>query len=222
MNCPLQSESSIRAALHLQGITIGPYRWSPTDRPGWPSAPAPQRARGGCCHRGGTARGKRPIEMCRARSGPRPGNVGVASALSGRLKGEDAPWAKRSGPPLPTWGSTSGSGRTARAASARTERWSSGPTSRTGPPTSTGCSSAPAPARWSSSTRSATSARSCSPARSRTETPAPTCPDTPRGRPVACSRASPRPMPSTPWIGNTYLDDFGRDSPASLNSTGDM
>lgn len=24
------------------------------------------------------------------------------------------------------------------------------------------------------------------------------------------------------WIGNTYLDDFGRDSPASLNSTGDM
>ena len=25
-----------------------------------------------------------------------------------------------------------------------------------------------------------------------------------------------------PWIGNTYLDDFGRDSPASLNSTGDM
>ena len=43
---PLQSESSIRAALHLQGITIGPYRWSPTDRPGWPSAPAPQRARG--------------------------------------------------------------------------------------------------------------------------------------------------------------------------------
>ena len=25
-----------------------------------------------------------------------------------------------------------------------------------------------------------------------------------------------------PWIGNTYLDDSGRDSPASLNSTGDM
>lgn len=24
------------------------------------------------------------------------------------------------------------------------------------------------------------------------------------------------------WIGNTYLDDSGRDSPASLNSTGDM
>lgn len=24
------------------------------------------------------------------------------------------------------------------------------------------------------------------------------------------------------WIGNTYLDDFGRDSPASLNSTGDI
>ena len=27
---------------------------------------------------------------------------------------------------------------------------------------------------------------------------------------------------STMWIGNTYLDDSGRDSPASLNSTGDM
>ena len=25
-----------------------------------------------------------------------------------------------------------------------------------------------------------------------------------------------------PWIGNTYLDDSGRDSPAFLNSTGDM
>lgn len=25
-----------------------------------------------------------------------------------------------------------------------------------------------------------------------------------------------------PWIGNTYLDDSGRDSPTSLNSTGDM
>ena len=24
------------------------------------------------------------------------------------------------------------------------------------------------------------------------------------------------------WIGNTYLDDSGRDSPASPNSTGDM
>ena len=24
------------------------------------------------------------------------------------------------------------------------------------------------------------------------------------------------------WIGNTYLDDSGRDGPASLNSTGDM
>lgn len=34
-------------------------------------------------------------------------------------------------------------------------------------------------------------------------------------------------LPSSPastahWIGNTYLDDSGRDSPASLNSTGDM
>ena len=27
---------------------------------------------------------------------------------------------------------------------------------------------------------------------------------------------------NTSWIGNTYLDDSGRDSPASLNSTGDM
>lgn len=29
-------------------------------------------------------------------------------------------------------------------------------------------------------------------------------------------------MDAALWIGNTYLDDFGRDSPASLNSTGDM
>lgn len=27
---------------------------------------------------------------------------------------------------------------------------------------------------------------------------------------------------SDTWIGNIYLDDSGRDSPASLNSTGDM
>lgn len=27
---------------------------------------------------------------------------------------------------------------------------------------------------------------------------------------------------SCEWIGNTYLDNSGRDSPASLNSTGDM
>lgn len=27
---------------------------------------------------------------------------------------------------------------------------------------------------------------------------------------------------SAAWIGNIYLDDSGRDSPASLNSTGDM
>ena len=36
----------------------------------------------------------------------------------------------------------------------------------------------------------------------------------------------PRPLAlsaySAVWIGNTYLDDSGRDSPASLNSTGDM
>lgn len=29
-------------------------------------------------------------------------------------------------------------------------------------------------------------------------------------------------MPVREWIGNTYLDDSGRDSPAFLNSTGDM
>ena len=33
---------------------------------------------------------------------------------------------------------------------------------------------------------------------------------------------APRGSRSPEWIGNTYLDDFGRDSPASLNSTGDM
>lgn len=31
-----------------------------------------------------------------------------------------------------------------------------------------------------------------------------------------------RHLASLGWIGNTYLDDSGRDSPASLNSTGDM
>ena len=30
------------------------------------------------------------------------------------------------------------------------------------------------------------------------------------------------PVRASCWIGNTYLDDSGRDSPASLNSTGDM
>ena len=30
------------------------------------------------------------------------------------------------------------------------------------------------------------------------------------------------PLQHLGWIGNTYLDDSGRDSPASLNSTGDM
>ena len=34
----------------------------------------------------------------------------------------------------------------------------------------------------------------------------------------ACPRLSAWPR----WIGNIYLDDSGRDSPASLNSTGDM
>ncbi len=40
------------------------------------------------------------------------------------------------------------------------------------------------------------------------------------------SPAAPMPRrrgrPALEWIGNTYLDDSGRDSPASLNSTGDM
>lgn len=39
----------------------------------------------------------------------------------------------------------------------------------------------------------------------------------PMGRRLSFSR-----MNSASWIGNTYLDDSGRDSPASLNSTGDM
>lgn len=44
-------------------------------------------------------------------------------------------------------------------------------------------------------------------------------------RAIRSTRAGVR-NPSAPlgseWIGNTYLDDSGRDSPASLNSTGDM
>lgn len=49
--------------------------------------------------------------------------------------------------------------------------------------------------------------------------------------PLACERAERRGHVGLPgpdiahqdqWIGNTYLDDSGRDSPASLNSTGDM
>ncbi len=40
---------------------------------------------------------------------------------------------------------------------------------------------------------------------------------------MAVTRLSdPTPRMTLPWIGNTYLDDSGRDSPASLNSTGDM
>ena len=38
----------------------------------------------------------------------------------------------------------------------------------------------------------------------------------------ASERSLPGLSPAATWIGNTYLDDFGRDSPASLNSTGDM
>ena len=57
-------------------------------------------------------------------------------------------------------------------------------------------------------------------------------PRTPPSTPRACGRraatgsrcAARRPCAgaSRTWIGNTYLDDFGRDSPASLNSTGDI
>lgn len=36
---------------------------------------------------------------------------------------------------------------------------------------------------------------------------------------ISCGRISAR---YASWIGNTYLDDSGRHSPASLNSTGDM
>ena len=39
---------------------------------------------------------------------------------------------------------------------------------------------------------------------------------------ISSRRRRSRSDPFLPWIGNTYLDDFGRDSPASLNSTGDM
>ncbi|BFK38644.1 hypothetical protein I050019G5_12440 [Collinsella sp. i05-0019-G5] len=37
-----------------------------------------------------------------------------------------------------------------------------------------------------------------------------------------CAPRSPQTKGKDEWIGNTYLDDSGRDSPASLNSTGDM
>lgn len=55
---------------------IGPYRWSPADRPGWPLAPARKRPPGGCCHRGGSRNGRRLIEICRAHA-PQPGNADV-------------------------------------------------------------------------------------------------------------------------------------------------
>ena len=42
-------------------------------------------------------------------------------------------------------------------------------------------------------------------------------PDTLRAGPAGPGRSE-----DGMWIGNTYLDDSGRDSPASLNSTGDM
>ena len=88
---PLQFESSERAALFRCMV----IRLSRTGGR-WPTAPdgrqpLPRRGPGTCCRRGGRGRGERLIEMCRARTGPRPGNVGVASAAYGRLKGEDTP-----------------------------------------------------------------------------------------------------------------------------------
>lgn len=194
---PLQFESSERAALFRCTV----IRLSRTGGR-WPTAPdgrqpLPRRGPGTCCRRGGRGRGERLIEMCRARTGPRPGNVGVASAAYGRLKGEDTPCLQQRRP-WPTWGSTSGRARTARARSMREGASPSGPSWPTGPTTSTGCSSGPAPARWSSSTRSGTSARWSSRAPMRTGTPAPTCQDMPRSRPAGCSPASRRPTPSTP------------------------
>ncbi len=44
-------------------------------------------------------------------------------------------------------------------------------------------------------------------------------PNAPSGSPSEALRS---PSRWAGWIGNTYLDDSGRDSPASLNSTGDM
>ena len=40
--------------------------------------------------------------------------------------------------------------------------------------------------------------------------------------PQACNLAEFCRRTGLTWIVNTYLDDSGRDSPASLNSTGDM
>lgn len=42
------------------------------------------------------------------------------------------------------------------------------------------------------------------------------------GMPVREALSPTRTQRRRPWIGNIYLDDSGRDSPASLNSTGDM
>lgn len=91
LTTPLQFESSERAALFRCMV----IRLSRTGGR-WPTAPdgrqpLPRRGPGTCCRRGGRGRGERLIEMCRARTGPRPGNVGVASAAYGRLKGEDTP-----------------------------------------------------------------------------------------------------------------------------------
>ncbi len=43
-----------------------------------------------------------------------------------------------------------------------------------------------------------------------------------RTAPVPRGSGDARAREMVDWIGNTYLDDSGRDSPASLNSTGDM
>ena len=136
--------------------------------------------------------------MRRARIGPRPGNVGVASAACGRLKEEETMPAKGAAP-------VANLGITARKRSHsacpldpegecvafRIER-------ATGQTTSTGYSSAPAPARWSSSTRGAAPARWSMRAPMHTGTSAATCPNMPRSRPAGCFPASRRPMPSTP------------------------
>lgn len=95
---PLQFESSERAAL-FRRMAI---RLSRTGGR-WPTAPdgrqpLPRRGPGTCCRRGGRCRGERLIEMCRARTGPRPGNVGVAPAAYGRLKGEDTPCLQQKRP----------------------------------------------------------------------------------------------------------------------------
>ena len=80
---PLQFESSERAALFRCTV----IRLSRTGGR-WPTAPdgrqpLPRRGPGTCCRRGGRGRGERLIEMCRARTGPRPGNVAEFGGAAG-------------------------------------------------------------------------------------------------------------------------------------------